>query len=514
MGRIFCSLAHKTPWTEVIQEINEALKPKWIATASTAFFLRDLGCDVSSLHDIGIEAQFLGGKVKSLHPNIYAALLADQGDEQEVTELKEAQIFPFDMAIVDIYKVQTNEEFGFDQIDIGGPAALRAAAKNCATCLPIFQPQTLSRLLTTYTESSVLRDWISNLPSAEKRKCASDVFHMMASVNHQIALELGGTPLRYGDNPEETATVMNRTFWHDHAPHEVISLDALTCYPESFKLSWNNAMDIHQALSLVHNLGARYSVCIMKHHHPCGVGYSDESLEAAFEKAYQCDPLSAYGGVVVFNKPPPVSIADTFQGLFFDLLVYPSDSKEHDSTWFKARPQQRMCVLPNIDIDPIVFTQQLHQSCFGTIRLEKGVALRKALDPTNWVVHGDQNRIDRATPIIQKAIAVVSHLHSNAICIANHEGTLGLGLGFVNRVHAITHAVNQLKNHSDVKGPVVLASDGFMPFADNIHALADSPIDIVVQPGGSKRDAEVIQAAKNQDISLVLTGSRVFFHGI
>jgi phosphoribosylaminoimidazolecarboxamide formyltransferase / IMP cyclohydrolase len=522
MSRIFCSLFQKNIWKPVIRQVQETFAPEWIATSSTAAFLKSIGCTVKSLEDIGIKANYLGGKVKSLHPVLYAGVMCDPHNEKEILELQTENIPLIDSVFIDIYRLKVGPEFENAQIDIGGPSILRAASKNYENCLPICHPDIIQGLLKDYPpqKDQDFEEWKKILPMGAKRQCALDVFLMMTDVNevisHQLMRDEEPPLLTYGDNPGESAHIISRPLWENQERCQPISLGSpeIKRHPEDMKFSWNNVMDIHQAVSLFQWLDAPFKVAIMKHHHTCGVGYSKSSIEAAFEKAHQCDPLSAFGGVVILSHSPQTSFLETLKGKFIDLLVLPLESESLFNELKLKRPKQRVMALPLNSIHDMLFTQQHHRTVFGDVKLNKWQSLSKGLDEKNWEILNMKTPLsDEIRTAVKNAYAVSSHLHSNAIVIADEHGTLGMGVGFVNRVDAIKHAIKQAKRQKP-EGIFVLASDGFMPFADNIDAIKDLPLDVIIQPGGSKKDDDVKEACTKKNLGLILTGHRVFFHGI
>jgi phosphoribosylaminoimidazolecarboxamide formyltransferase/IMP cyclohydrolase len=523
-SHVFVSLSQKSKWTEVIQALDQAFEPTWVATASTAFYLRDLGSKVKSLEEIGIRAFGLSGKVKSLHPNVYRSILVDRHDEEELNEISDDRLHPMDMVCVDIYRIETGPQFHMEQMDIGGPAALRAACKNFRQCLPVATPDVIMRLLQTFPPQpkESLYPWIQRIPMETRARVAADVLMMMSEVNHTLAYELvsqeipSAESLSYGDNPIETCWLNPIPAWDRQERVPYLSLDdpAILRNPRTMKFSWNNLMDIHQALSLMQWIDHPFVATIMKHHHPSGVGYSDVSIEAAFQRALDCDPLSAYGGVIVLNSAPSEVFLQTLKGMFVDLLVMPCEPASAFETMVQKKPNLRCLGLPMQKVTRDLFARQRHLTCFGEVVLEKNKSLEMAMDHGRWqVIEGKSDLTSDLVKAAKHANAVAAHLHSNAVVVADPAGTVGLAMGFVNRVKAILHAVKQSKEFKGL-GPLVVASDGFMPFADNIEALSDIPVDVVIQPGGSKKDQEVIEACQRRQITLILTGARVFFHGI
>lgn len=475
-----------------------------LSTGGTAQHLREHGIKVVDVSEQTGFPEVMDGRVKTLHPRIHMALLARGDHEGDLQILKEQGLDPIDLLIVNLYpfaeqrKKTTEEKKLIEYIDVGGPSMLRAAAKNFSRITVVCDPADYDSLLKSEPDDLNLRRYL-----------AAKVFSHVSGYDSLIAQTLGlpwGSPtwsmagvlqqqLRYGENPHQEA------LWYRLADSSCGVHEAQII--QGKELSYNNLLDLDAATVLAQDF-ARPAAVVVKHNNPCGVAVAD-TIEEALQKALQADPVSAFGGIVACNRELNEAAANLTQAVFLECVVAPVFS-EGALGAFSKKKNLRVLAWPNM--------KNLSRSY--RVRSISGGMLLQTFDvsdnwDSNWQVIG-------TTPdsAVQRdllfAWQVVARLKSNAIAIVGRETSVGLGMGQVNRVDAVAQAISRWQtHHADLKS-VVLASDAFFPFADSIEILAKAGIKWVIQPGGSVRDEEVKQKARDLGVNLVLTGRRHFAH--
>ncbi len=500
--RALLSVSDKSQLVDVAV-LLESYDYELIASGGTARFLRDHGFDCREVSDLTGFPEIFGGRVKTLHPVIHGGILAPTHEDFAAPEAVELALAPIDVVMVNLYPFEQTLARGVteaemvEQIDIGGPAMLRAAAKN-------FQRVTLLSSPDQYEEFLHECRQHDGVPSRGfRRRCAAAGFARMAAYNQSIATwfaggtgdEIARASLRYGENPHQGATL--EINGGDLASVGLAQLGGK-------ELSYNNLVDLIAAVKLVQDVD-RSACAIIKHTNPCGVGLGDP--REALERALLCDPVSAFGGIFAFNAEVDLATAEQLAGRFLEVVVAPSYGSEARQ---RLGRKKKLRVL-TCDMD--AFARSTH----GRARTWGRVTLRQdedegfpELDP--WTVAGGEAPSDAVAADLRFAWTVCKHGKSNAIVLARDGATLGCGFGQMSRVDSVKLAIAKAGEQGlDLSG-CVAASDGFFPFPDGIEALAAAGVQAVIAPGGSIRDDEVAAAADRLGVALVLTGRRHFNH--
>ena len=447
-----------------------------IASDGTAHYLRENAISARTVTEITGAPELLGGKVKTLHPDIHAAILANQDDPVELSEL--TSLPPLDAVIVNLYPVP-----GFD---IGGPALIRAAAKNARFVSVITHPQQYPTLMSSLSTGTSLE---------QRNEWAQEALVLTAEYDLSLAAEKGKS-LRYGENPQQSATLLSRFAGDGVAGARII---------QGKEMSYNNYLDVDAAWLIAGD--HQNSAVIIKHAIPTGVAIRESAL-AAYEAAFQSDPISAFGGVVAFNHVIDEKCARAITRNFTEVVVAPSCTKEALAI-FASKPNLRIMVVPR---------QSVHSreviSINGGYLVQSTDAITNDNDnPANWTLVAGPKVSSETLADLHFAWKAVARTRSNAIVIAKDGATIGIGAGNVNRLDAARAAVESAQTHQPEKilGSVA-ASDAFFPFPDALSILIDAGVTAVAQPGGSVKDESVIAAAQSAGISLYLTGTRHFSH--
>jgi phosphoribosylaminoimidazolecarboxamide formyltransferase/IMP cyclohydrolase len=500
------SLSDKTGASEFAQVLAEH-GTKLIATGGTAKHLEDAGLSVTTVEQWTGFPEMLGGRIKTLHPHVHGAILARREVAEDLSALQARGVSPIDLVAVTLYPFEQNapgrpEREAVEEIDIGGVALLRAAAKNFADVIVVSDPAQYGPVLES------LRD--GGTTPGQRREWATAAFARTARYDAAIATELAGrTPdpwpsrvllplervrgLRYGENPHQLAAVYAR-------PGEESALHA---WREGKELSYNNLLDVHAAVSLVGSFEAP-ACTIVKHNEPCGVACA-ETVGEAYRKALASDALSAYGGIVAFNRPLDTATAEELAKQFIEVVVAP-DFEPGFGTAFKDKKNLRVLRLTREDV---AHTVDWNLRVAGPWWLLQ----RDSSEPEPpWRTVTQRAPTPDEMGALRFAWKVVAAARSNAIVIARETQLIGLGAGQTSRVDAVDLAL--LKAHRAGHQPKgsVLASDGFFPFADTAEHAAEAGVTAIVQPGGSVRDAEVIGVCDKNGVAMVFTDRRVFRH--
>ena len=455
-----------------------------IATSGTAKELRSAGIEVREVSEITGVGEVAGGRVKTLHPEIFAGILA--------TGKERGEIAPIDLVVVNLYDFASsagNGKFDLEKIDVGGVALIRAAAKN-------FEEVTL------LTSPSQYPEWIESMPTGleeeRRRELAGIGFALTAQYDLAIAHAFaasssGAVQLRYGENPHQRASILSdgsgiagaRNLSHRNAK----------------PLSYNNLLDGDAAWQAVADHGDGEAViAIVKHSNPCGIAKAS-SPRAAFRKALECDPVSSYGGVIASNRKVDVDLAKDLTEIFLEVIVAPGFSDE---------ALEQLQKRENLRILEVRDSSRSMTGAFisgGILIQERDEILGESSD--EWDLVAGKAVSESVMEDLRFAWRSVRSVKSNAIVIAKDQATIGIGMGQVSRVDAARLAV--ARGGDRVKGAVA-ASDAFFPFADGAMELANAGVVAIVQPGGSKRDNEVIEAMSMAGISMYLTHRRHFSH--
>lgn len=492
-------------------EIGKALSAAGIeilSTGSTAKNLSDAGIKVTEVSNYTGFPEIMGGRVKTLHPRIHGGILADQNNPEHLKAISDLEIEPFDLVIINLYPFAETIASGatfaesIEQIDIGGPSMLRGAAKNHGSVAVICQTTQYDQLLKALNEGG--------FTEAERKQLALEVFRTTAEYDLAIATWLGQSEnnelpewfgriwnrqdsLRYGENPHQSAAI------YAGGPAGIVGARQL----HGKEMSFNNYTDAEAAWRAV--LDHRDpAVAIMKHANPCGVAVCELGVAVAYQHAHECDPVSAFGGVVAANRTVDLAMAEPLSKIFTEVLIAP-DYDEDALELLMKKPSIRILKCDVTAINPL----ELRPVSGGVLLQATDLIDAPGDSPTNWTqVSGD--KVDTQTmKDLEFAWRSVRSVKSNAILLAKKTASVGIGMGQVNRVDSARLAVSRAGER--VKGSVA-ASDAFFPFADGLQILIDAGVSAVVQPGGSVRDEEVIAAAKAAGIAMFFTGTRHFSH--
>ena len=502
--RALLSVYDKSRLVEIGKALHEA-GVEILSTGSTCKTLQDAGIKVTEVSEYTGFPEIMGGRVKTLHPRIHSGILADQNNPEHLAKIAELDIAPFDLVIINLYPFAATIASGanyaecIEQIDIGGPSMLRGAAKNHGSVAVLSSPDQYDGLL------SALKSGGYTL--AERKQLAIEVFRTTAEYDATIAMWMAdddgfyewmahiwkksGT-LRYGENPHQQAVVYSA-----NTPG-IVNAKQL----HGKEMSYNNYTDADAALRAAFD-HKEPAVAIIKHANPCGIAIG-KNIATAYKAAHECDPVSAFGGVVAANRTVTVAMAEPLSEIFTEVVVAPD---------FEPAALEILMKKPNIRI----LTTDLKK--YGPVegRLLTGGLLLQTIDlidaegddPKNWKqVSGAPVSTDLLTDL-EFAWRSVRAVKSNAILLAKNGAAVGVGMGQVNRVDSAKLSVDRAGDRA--KGSVA-ASDAFFPFADGLQILIDAGITAVVSPGGSMRDEEVIAAAKAANIALFFTGTRHFSH--
>ena len=505
--RALVSVYDKTSLIEVGKALNAA-GVEILSTGSTAKNLADAGIPVIEVSQYTTFPEIMGGRVKTLHPRIHGGILADQNNPEHLAAIADLDIAPFDLVIINLYPFAETIASGagfaecIEQIDIGGPSMLRGAAKNHGSVAVISDPSQYDQLITAISAGG--------FTEAERRQLALEVFRTTAQYDLAIANWLGESDsnelpdwfgqiwsrkssLRYGENPHQDAAI------YSGATSGIVNAQQL----HGKEMSFNNYTDADAAWRAV--LDHRDpAVAIMKHANPCGVAVCELGVAVAYQHAHECDPVSAFGGVVAANRKVDLAMAEPLSKIFTEVLIAP-DFDEDALELLMKKPSIRILKCDLTTINPL----ELRPVSGGMLLQATDVIDAHGDSPAQWnQVSGDP--VDLQTmKDLEFAWRSVRSVKSNAILLAKMTASVGIGMGQVNRVDSARLAVSRAGDR--VKGSVA-ASDAFFPFADGLQILIDAGVTAVVQPGGSVRDEEVIAAAKAAGIAMFFTNTRHFSH--
>jgi len=491
-----------------------------ISTGGTAKFLSEKGLDVTQVSDWTGFPEIMDGRVKTLHPKVHGGILADLDNPAHLAAIQELSISPIAIVVVNLYPfartvanpASTEEEI-IENIDIGGPTLIRSAAKNFKHVVILTEPEdyaeTLSQLQKQGTTAFTWRKqlaWRAFAHVESYDHAIADYFQasvQTCSTEQPAADELQlkkleiSVPIvqttRYGENPHQKAGYFsqNTNGWQQ-----------LHGKP----LSYNNLLDLDAALRGI-LLFDKPTVMIFKHTNPCGIGSGDSLLEA-YQKAFDTDPLSPFGGIIIVNRPLDLETVNKINEIFTEIIIAPTYDnaalellkKRKDRRLVSYNPELVRAERPELEVKSII-SGYLVQEWDKTITLEDGWHIVTTNQPTPLEMEA-----------LRFAWRTVSLLKSNAIVLTAHDRTFGLGIGQTSRIDSTEIAIRKALFFSHDLATAVCASDGFFPFRDSIELIATQGIKAVIQPGGSKGDEDVIAACNKLNISMIMTGVRHFRH--
>jgi phosphoribosylaminoimidazolecarboxamide formyltransferase / IMP cyclohydrolase len=483
-----------------------------ISTGGTAKALSEAGVSVVPISVVTGAPEILGGRVKTLHPKIHGGILADLGDPDHVQQLVEQDIGPIDLVCINLYPFEETvasgapEKEAIEQIDIGGPAMLRAAAKNFGSVTVVPSPEHYGEVLAALeSEGHVPEEIRRRLALAAFRRTAEYDAEISDWLGEQVEREEEGFPerrmvryerisgLRYGENPHQDAAYYAEV----GAEHLLSGVEKL----QGREISFNNLYDLDAARTLLADLtdlGAQAAV-IVKHANPCGAAVAD-TLADAYRKTLASDPQSAFGGIVALGGEVDGDLASEISKVFTEILVAPSFTEEAREI-LSAKPNVRV-----LAAGPLVRPALSSKHVTGGILLQSSDAVE---DDSGYKIVTEARPSPQQMGDLIFAWRVARVVKSNAIVLARDRATVGVGAGQMSRVDSSGIAVRKAGKRA--KGSAA-ASDAFFPFADGVEALAEAGIEAVIQPGGSVRDDEVIEAANRQGLAMIFTGRRHFLH--
>lgn len=504
MGKLaLLSVFDKTGITELAQSLVDA---GWtlLSSGGTAAKIAEAGLPVTDVADHTGSPIMLGHRVVTLHPKVHGGILADRNNAEHQADLEMHQIDPIDLVVVNLYPF--NAQPGIEMIDIGGPTMVRAAAKNHEFVGVVVDPDDYPSI------SAELAD--GDLSTETKRRLARKAFAHTAAYDASIVSWLDDTDeesdktdplpdslhlaadrvqdLRYGENPHQVGARYRFTgqhsWWDDAIQHN------------GKALSYLNLLDTEAAWQLVHSLGTEPTAVVMKHANPCGAA-SDDDIVEAYARAHACDSVSAFGGIVAINREVPAGLAEKLIEVFTEVIVAPS---------FSAEAMELLTTKKNLR----VIEAAAPASALLTMRSIDGGLLVQTTDrmlaqPDDWTVATDRAPTAEEMADLEFAWKVAARVTSNTIVLAKDRQAVGIGAGQQNRRDAGRIAAEKADGRATGGA---CASDAFFPFKDGLEAAIEAGCTAVIQPGGSVRDEEVIAAANEAGIAMVLTGERHFTH--
>ncbi|MEU8200266.1 bifunctional phosphoribosylaminoimidazolecarboxamide formyltransferase/IMP cyclohydrolase [Streptosporangium sp. NPDC049046] len=481
-----------------------------VSTGGTAAKIASFGVPVTPVESLTGFPECLDGRVKTLHPRVHAGLLADSGNPSHTKQLEELEIEPFELVVVNLYPFEETVASGasdaecVEQIDIGGPAMIRAGAKNHGTAAVVVDPAFYGEVLAAIADGG--------FTLAERRRLAAAAYAHTAAYDTAVAswfasvyaAEEGAWPrymgaawelrssLRYGENPHQGAAL------YSGQKDGLANAEQL----HGKEMSYNNYLDADAAWRAAWDFDAP-AVAIIKHQNPCGIAIGADVAEA-HRKAHACDPVSAYGGVIAVNAEVTGELARQIAEVFTEVVVAPSFTAEALEV-LTAKKNIRLLSCPAGPSNPAEFR-----------RIDGGLLVQTADrvdapgdDPSNWELKAGPAASAEVLADLAFAWRACRSVKSNAILLASDGASVGVGMGQVNRVDSARLAVSRAGERTS---GAAAASDAFFPFPDGLQILIDAGVKAVVEPGGSIRDEEVVAAAEAAGVTLYFTGTRHFFH--
>ncbi|WP_276650964.1 bifunctional phosphoribosylaminoimidazolecarboxamide formyltransferase/IMP cyclohydrolase [Corynebacterium vitaeruminis] len=515
--RALISVYDKTGLEDLARALNDA-GVEIVSTGSTAAKIAESGVPVTKVEELTGFPECLEGRVKTLHPRVHAGILADTCKQDHLDQLAELGVEPFQLVVVNLYPFTETVASGADfdacveQIDIGGPSMVRAAAKNHPSVAVVVDPARYGEVAEAVKNGGFTR--------AQRTALAVDAFRHTASYDVAVATWMGGqimaedeqfpewigetytrsNVLRYGENPHQAAAL------YTHAGEEGL---AQATQLHGKEMSYNNYTDSDAAWRAAWD-HERPCVAIIKHANPCGIAVSDNSIAEAHRNAHACDPVSAFGGVIASNREVTVEMAKQVAEIFTEVIIAPS---YEDGAVEVLSQKKNIRIL--VAKKPTTHAFEGKEISGGKLLQEHDAYQAEGDDAANWTLASGEAASPELLAELEFAWRAVRAVKSNAILLSKNGATVGVGMGQVNRVDSAKLAVeraNSLAGDEKRAAGSVAASDAFFPFADGFQVLADAGVTAVVQPGGSIRDAEVIEAAKAAGVTMYLTGARHFAH--
>ncbi|MCY8088903.1 bifunctional phosphoribosylaminoimidazolecarboxamide formyltransferase/IMP cyclohydrolase [Bacillus sonorensis] len=508
--RALISVSDKTNIVPFVKELTE-LGVEVISTGGTKRLLQENGVDVIGISEVTGFPEIMDGRLKTLHPNIHGGLLAVRDNEKHMAQLSEQGIQPIDLVVVNLYpfketisKEGVTYEEAIENIDIGGPGMLRAAAKNHQDVAVIVDPQDYNPVLTDIKEAGAVS-------LEKKRELAAKVFRHTAAYDALITDYLTNVTgekepeqftvtfekkqsLRYGENPHQEAV-----FYQSAIPVSGSIASANQLHGK--ELSYNNIKDADAAVQIVREFTEPAAVAV-KHMNPCGVG-TGKTIAEAFNKAYAADQTSIFGGIIALNREVDQATAEVLHQIFLEIIIAPSFSTEA----LEILTSKKNLRLLTLDVNQPVKNEKQLTSVQGGLLIQD--LDMHGFDDADITIPTKREPTEQEWADLKLAWKVVKHVKSNAIVLAKDDMTIGVGAGQMNRVGSAKIAIEQAGEKA--KGSA-LGSDAFFPMPDTVEEAAKAGVTAIIQPGGSVRDEDSIKKADEYGIAMVFTGIRHFKH--
>ena len=522
--RALISVYDKTGLEDLARALFDA-NVEIVSTGSTAARIAELGIPVTPVDQLTGFPECLEGRVKTLHPHVHAGILADTRKPDHCAQLADLGVAPFELVVVNLYPFSETVASGADfdacveQIDIGGPSMVRAAAKNHPSVAVVVDPARYGDVVAALAAGG--------FTLAERTHLAVAAFQHTAAYDVAVATWLGEQQITqtFDDKPAGFPQWRGNTYELSHElrygenPHQAAALYvgqsaagaglAQATQLHGKEMSYNNYTDADAAWRAAWDHD-RPCVAIIKHANPCGIAVSEQSIAAAHQAAHACDPVSAYGGVIAANREVTVEMANQVAGIFTEVIIAPS-YEEGAVAVLSAKKNLRVLQAPR----PAEQKFESREISGGVLVQQRDLLTAAGDNPDTWKLVAGPAASPELLRELEFAWRAVRAVKSNAILLAKDGATVGVGMGQVNRVDAAKLAVeraNTLAGDEQRAVGSVAASDAFFPFADGFEILAAAGVTAVVQPGGSIRDDEVIAAAEKAGVTMYLTGARHFAH--
>ncbi len=517
--RALISVSDKTGVADFAKALA-ALGVEILSTGGTAAALRKAGLEVTDVSEFTGQEEILGGRVKTLHPRLHAALLARRGDPEHVATLEREGIEPIDLVCVNLYpfertvaRHEVDPQVAIENIDIGGPTMIRAAAKNHESVAVVVKPESYDAVCAELEESggeisATTRHWLANEAFAQTARYDAAISRWFSTEYEDFPEHLTiayekELDLAYGENPHQRAALYSEAGAHTHILSRVAKLHGRA-------LSFNNVLDLDSARRLSADF-EEPACTIVKHNNPCGVAIGDDALDA-YRRALACDPMSAFGGVIAVNRPIGVELAEALHENFVEVLIAPGFEDGALEILQQKEAIRILCDEERRDADP---GERDMKRVRGGLLIQDRDGDPEPRELMQVVTKAEPSEGQWRDMLF--AWTVVRHVRSNAIVIAKGGATLGIGAGQMSRVDSVRIAVEKCGDArggdaSSILAGSAVASDAFFPFADGPQAAIDAGVTAVIQPGGSKRDAEVIEACDAAGVAMAFTKHRHFRH--
>lgn len=495
------SVFHKDGLDNIIKLLNENGVTIY-STGGTQTFVESLGVKCVAVEDITGYPSILGGRVKTLHPKIFGGILARRDNSEDINQMTQYEIPEIDLVIVDLYPFEDTVRSGasdediIEKIDIGGISLIRGAAKNYNDVIIVASKAQYAPLLEILNKQGAMttldqRRWFAKEAFAVSSHYDSAIFNWFDKDNlSSLRLAVDGSmPLRYGENPHQHAC-----FFGD--------FNAMFTKLHGKEISYNNLLDIDAAVALINDFDEP-TFAILKHNNACGIA-SRDNISEAWEAALACDPVSAFGGVLICNGSIDQKTAEKINSIFFEVIIAPEYSCEALEI-LKSKKNRIILVTNSTKLPSVKYRTALN----GVLAQEADTAVENTDDFTSVTVK--KVSPDQEADLIF-ANKVVKHCKSNAIVLAKNKQLCAGGVGQTSRVDSLKQAIDKAHTFNFDLKDAVMASDAFFPFSDCVEIAHKAGISAVVQPGGSVRDKDSIDYCNSHGIAMVMTGKRHFKH--